>query len=455
MGDVVKTSGSLRHRLTITLIGGAAVLTVVLFVIVRSFSAQIAQQSQDNVLGASATSILDAAVIRDGQVEVDFPYASFSMLATPSDDRVFYAIYQDGTVLSGYHDLALPSRLEASDIQFLTTSYRGETIRQAIVSRPLIGATLRTRITVSVAQTQDSLAGTLNQISRSALIFGAGFFCLAILLTFWATSATIGPLRRLANSVAQRGPKDLRPISRSVPTEMAPLVTSLNTLMGRLGQSLDQSEEFIAEAAHRVRTPLATVRAHAEATLHRVDKSENRQALRSMIRAIDESSRAAGQLLDHAMIAFRADHLERQDLDFAALVHDVIDRLRPVAEMKDVEFRIRGDNEVFVSGDPILLQNAVRNLIDNALKYSPGESVVEIETRATPMPCLLVRDKGPGFVPEEIETLSKRFTRGRNAEGTIGSGLGLTIAQDVAFAHGGKLVLNNRAEGGACVTFTL
>ena len=77
--------------------------------------------------------------------------------------------------------------------------------------------------------------------------------------------------------------------------------------MGRLDHSLSQSEDFIAEAAHRIRTPLATVRSYAEATLQRVDTIENRQAMRSMIRAIDESSRAASQLLDHAMITFRAD----------------------------------------------------------------------------------------------------------------------------------------------------
>ncbi|WP_424978984.1 sensor histidine kinase [Leisingera sp. S232] len=439
----------------ITLIGGAAILTVVLFLVVRSFSAQIAQQSQDNVLGASARSILDAAVIRDGQVEVDFPYASFSMLSTPSDDRIFYVIYQDDKVLSGYHDLPLPTLLDDPDTKFLTNSYLDETVRQAVVSRQLVGAGLRTRITVSVAQTQENFAGTLARISRNALIFGAGFFCLSLLLALWTTSATIGPLRRLANSVAQRGPKDLRPIAKPVPSEMAPLVSSLNTLMGRLGQSLNQSEEFIAEAAHRVRTPLATVRSHAEATLHRVDKEDNRNALKAMIRAIDESSRAAGQLLDHAMITFRTDHLERHEVDFAALVDDVIDRLNPVAEMKDVEFTTRGDRPIIVSGDPILLQNAVRNLIDNALKYSPSESEIAVELRATPSPRLILQDQGPGFVPEEIETLSMRFTRGRNAQGTVGSGLGLAIAQDVAMAHGGALVLENRKEEGACVTFSL
>lgn len=89
MTEAVRVSGSLRNRLATTLIGGAAVLAILLFFVVRSYAAQIAQQGQDSILGASVTSILDAASVRDGRIEVDFPYASFSMLGTDSDDRIF------------------------------------------------------------------------------------------------------------------------------------------------------------------------------------------------------------------------------------------------------------------------------------------------------------------------------------------------------------------------------
>lgn len=448
MTEGVRVSGSLRNRLAITLTGGAAVLAVLLFIVVRSYAAQIAQQGQDSVLNASVTSILDAAVIRDGVVEIDFPYASFSMLSTALDDRLFYAIYQDDTVLSGYGDLP---RTDTT----ATRNYQGSPVRLATGSRMLIGANVRTRISVTVAQTQDALSGTLRRISRNVALFGAGFFALATLLSIWATATTIEPLKRLTTSVTRRGPQDLSPVAKPVPLEMVPLVASLNNLMARLDQSLKQSEDFIAEAAHRVRTPLATVRSYAEATLQRVDKEENRQALRSMVRAIDESSRAAGQLLDHAMITFRADHLDRHDLDLFDLVQDLVLRLTPVAEMKDVDLHLHGDGPVTINGDPILLQNALRNLIDNALKYSPGESVINIWVRSSPRGQVEIHDQGPGFPTDEIAGLTGRFSRGRNAAGTIGSGLGLTIAQDVATAHGGCLALSNLTEGGACVVLSL
>ncbi|MCF2872080.1 sensor histidine kinase [Octadecabacter sp. G9-8] len=445
-GDVV-VSRSLRNRLAMILTGGAAVLAIVLFLVVRAYAAQIAQQGQDNILNASVSSILDAAVLRDGEVELDFPYAALSMLSTDADDRVFYAVYEDGALLSGYDGLDTQD-----DEAFRSMNYDGSTVRIATATRTLVGANVPRRVTVSVAQTQDALSGTLNRISTNVAVFGAGFFALATVLSFWATSTTIGQLRRLTTSVTRRGPQDLSPFTKPVPTEMGPLVGSLNNLMFRLDQSLKQSEEFIAEAAHRVRTPLATVRSYAEATFQRVENTENRDALRSMMRAIDESSRAAGQLLDHAMVTFRAENLDRIDVDLNDLLRDLVQRMTPVADMRDVDFILDAAAPAHLHGDPILLQNAFRNLIDNALKYAPADSIVTVRVQTAPDLSVSVTDQGKGFPPSEINKLADRFVRGSDTDGQIGSGLGLTIARDVAAAHGGALILSNRSEGGACAT---
>ncbi len=454
MSETVNVSGSLRARLSLTLIGGAAGIAVLMFFVVRTYAAQIAQQGQDSILEASVTSILDAAILRDGVVEVDFPYAAFSILSTDEDDRVFYSIRQDGELLSGYDGLPRVAVAGEAPLVHTSSEMDGAPIRVATAARTLVGASARMRVTVSVAQTQDALAVTLNRISRNVGLMGAGFFFLSLLVASWATTTTIRPLERLTNSITRRGPKDLSPVARPVPLEMAPLVFSLNKFMARLDTSLRQSEDFIAEAAHRVRTPLATVRSHAETTLQRVEREDNRQALRAMVRAIDESSRAAGQLLDHAMITFRADHLETQALDLVDLCEDLVTRLTPLAEMKDIALTVVSSGAVQVEGDPILLQNALRNLVDNALKYSPVESEITIEVQSAPRPQVIVRDEGPGFPPAQIQSLATRFSRGDNAKDTIGSGLGLTIAQDVATAHGGTLILSNLPEGGACVTFS-
>nr|WP_147109648.1 sensor histidine kinase [Tateyamaria sp. syn59] len=445
---------SLRRRLTWTLIGGAAVLAVLFYLVVRTYAQQIAQQGQDRILEASLTSLMDAAVVREGQVEVDVPYAAFAMLDTAADDRVFYAIHQGAELLTGYDGLVEGPFAAMAGPAFDTVGFAGTDLRLARLTRVLPASPAPVMLTVSVAQTRDSLAGTLWAISVNAALFGGAFFVLAAGMALWTSRSTMRPLSQMAEAVARRGPRDLRPVVRAVPTELSPLVTSLNSLMTRLSASLTQSETFIAEAAHRVRTPLATVRTHAEATLMRVDRDENRAALRSMIRAIDESSRAAGQLLDHAMVSFRGDQMERSAVDLVGICRELVDRLTPVAEMKDLELVLQADGPVVVQADPILIQNAVRNLIDNALKYSPPEGAVRIEVQSDP-PRIMVTDEGAGFPTEQMAELSERFRRGANVGETVGSGLGLTIASDVAEAHGGRLALLNVEGSGACATLYL
>lgn len=437
----------------LSLIGSAVVLGLILFLVVRSYAAQIAQTTQDLILKTSVTSILDAATIRNGSVNIELPYSAFSILSTPSDDRFFYGIRQDNVFLSGYE--TLETRVIAPGaVAYFSSRFDGSELRVAVATRRLVGANRDALISVTVAQTQEDFAGVLNRISRNAALFGFAFFVLVTCLSVWLTFASITPLTRLAASVQRRGPEDLSPVGAPVPREMAPLVGALNNLMMRLEFSLKQSEDFIAEAAHRVRTPLATVRSYAETTLQRVDKDENRQALRAMVRAIDESSRAAGQLLDHAMITFRADHLIKTRLNLADLSRDLIQSMMPIAEMRDVDLIFNEIEDVWVRGDAILLQNAMRNLIDNAFKYAPSETAIEITVSSDP-PAFTVTDAGPGFPPDEMSHLANRFARGSNVGGVIGSGLGLTIVQDVAVAHGGYLAISNREEGGACAIFSL
>ena len=136
-----------------------------------------------------------------------------------------------------------------------------------------------------------------------AAALSLAFFLVAVGLSIFAARASLRPLNAFAQAVSRRGPSDLRPLRRDAPPELAPLRGALNRLMDRLGQSIRRSEDFIAEAAHRVRTPLATVRAQAEIALRSAESEESRQRLRRIIRAVDESSRSAGQLLDHATVA--------------------------------------------------------------------------------------------------------------------------------------------------------
>jgi two-component system sensor histidine kinase TctE len=139
-------------------------------------------------------------------------------------------------------------------------------------------------------------------------------------------------------------------------------------------------------------------------------------------------------------------------VDLVDLLDELVLSMTPVAEMKEITITTKFDRPATLLGDAILLQNALRNLIDNALKYAPSETGVLVDISKSPTLSVSVSDDGQGFAPDEIETLSGRFVRGKNMGNKVGSGLGLTIAQEVAVAHRGKMILSNRPEGGACVT---
>ena len=453
--SAVKVRGSIRRRLFLQLAAIAALLSVVLFLVMRALAASAAEDTQDGILAASATSIADALRSEDGAITLDMPYSALSMLGTINEDRVFYRIVVDGETLTGYEDLPDPAEMPTlSRNAFTTFDYRGDEVRMVTVARVVSTGGAPSNVLISVAQTRLGLVAISQRISAIATAAGLGFFVVATALSLLAARSALRPLERMTESVTRRGPADLRPVAIETPTELGPFVGALNNFISRLRASLLRSEDLIAEAAHRVRTPLATVRAKAEVTHRKLQKPEHRQTMREMIRAIDESSRSAGQLLDHAMVTFRTDHLSSDAVDLSEIVTETCARLEPAASLKDVELRCQTpDAPPPFQGDWLLLQSALHNILDNAIKYSPEDSVVDVTMSANGEIRMSVTDQGRGFGDADVETLKGRFARGVNVDDIVGSGLGLTIADEVVRAHGGRLEIASNTEGdGACVS---
>ena len=442
---------SIRRRLVFLLLMGSATLAFLLYFVVQSVARQAAQESQDNILAASAVSILDGVKLVDGQTDVDMPYSSLSMLDSVTDERVFYAIYLDANLLTGYPELIKLQTNTAMVPVFSFGTLFDVDVRIVTVKRQ-IG---KNEVFVSVAQTLNGQIKVLRNISSIALGVGFGFFVLSAILAFLIAESTIKPLNRLTLSVSRRGPDELRPVSAPVPSEMVPLVNSLNNFMTRLKLSLQRSEEFIAEAAHRVRTPLAVVRTRTEILLREAKTKKSKAELLEVLNAIDDSSRTAAQLLDHAMVSFRLDNLSEDEIEVQFLIKDVIDRISPLYDLKGIQIKNNSIQNCRVIGDSILLQNALHNVLDNALKYCSENDTITVTVKDISQNCIIeILDSGEGF-PENSALLTNRFTRGENTKGIVGSGLGLTIAKDVVEAHGGNITISNTEEGGACVTFTL
>ncbi len=450
--------GSIRRRLVVQLSLIAAVLSLAFFLIVRAVAGQAASDTQDNILAASATSIADAIYSERGRISLELPYSALSMLGSISQDRVFYRVIVDGETLTGYDDLPAPAHFpKPSEPVFSTLDFRGEEVRSVAVGRTVSSGGQAIRAAIVVAQTRSGLAAITSKISATSVAVGIGLFLFATLLSLLAAQSALLPLNRMTQSIKRRGPHDLRPVRTEIPGELLPLVAALNNFMARLRAALAQSEELVAEAAHRVRTPLAVVRTQAEVALRRLDKPEDRQALREMIRAVDESSRSAGQLLDHAMVTFRTDHLQETRFDLGEVTRETCAHLQPTAGLKDIALVLDiPERPLPFVGDPILLQSALRNILDNAIKYSPADSEITVTITVDRHYEISFRDQGRGFGDVNTGGLTKRFARGGNVADVVGSGLGLTIVDVVARAHKGRVKIRTNTEGpGACVSLVL
>ncbi|WP_242649784.1 sensor histidine kinase [Yoonia litorea] len=443
--------------MTISLALVAALLSLLSWSMVASFARQAAERTQDNILAASATIIAEAIRSEGGEVRLELPYAAFAMLGAVSEDRVFYQIETAGEILTGYEDLTTGSIAPAAgEVRFETTEYLDVPLRMVRMTRTVLAGEEAVPVTVSLAQTRNGIGTIAGDLSETAAALSVAFFVLAVALTGFVAQLSLRPLNELAQAVARRGPTDLRPVRRQAPSELTPLIGSLNRFMERLAGSLRRSEEFIAEAAHRVRTPLATVRAQAEVALHGAQSHDDKQRLRQMIRAIDESSRSAGQLLDHATVAYRIEDLSRDTINLAELAASVAAALEPTAGLKDIEIRLE-TSDVATLGDKVLLESALRNVLDNAIKYSPDETQISLTVdQQGDMACLRICDQGPGLAGQSTTDLTKRFARGATVTDVVGSGLGLTIASEVLQAHGGGIELADNPKGqGACAILTL
>jgi len=445
-------------RLVVQLLVVAAVLAVLLFLTVRSTANSAAEATQDAILGAATISVAEQLRATEEGVEIDLAYATFSMLGAIGQDRLFYRIDIGDKTVTGYEDLPLPgNRPRSLAAEFYTAPYLDTQVRIAAVSRSMVVGKVQKPVLVLIGQTRQGQAAIAGALANRAALLGLGFFVLAVPLSLLSAGSIFNPINRLAEAVGRRGPRDLRPVRHPTPRELAPLVAALNGFVARLRGALSQTETFIAEAAHHIRTPLSTVRTQAEIALRQSDDEGTRARLRAMIRGVEESARSASQLLDHAMVLYRSDQLEMVAVDLGQVARNVARAFAPTAELKDLTLTVTGDAPPLPTrGDPLLIEAALRNLVDNALKYSPEETEVSILLlQGEGWVNVRVCDQGRGLSGATMQHLSRRFSRGGNVADVVGSGLGLTIVTEVAAALGGQFTLKEQETGGTCASLSL
>ncbi|MBI3367713.1 MAG: sensor histidine kinase N-terminal domain-containing protein [Burkholderiales bacterium] len=270
-------------------------------------------------------------------------------------------------------------------------------------------------------------------------------------LLWWLIAQSLRPLERVAGEVRSRDAAALAPlVVDGLPDEVAPLVVALNALLARLSAALDGQRAFVADAAHELRSPLTALRLQAQLVRRAPDDAARNEAVDALIDGVDRAVRGVEQLLALARYEPGAAPPPMAAVPLAPLLRQVLADAAPLAQARGTTIELKVDNdESAVTGDAAALAVLVRNLVDNALRYTPAGGQVRVALAADASGTLLsVDDNGPGIAVAERERVFERFVRGSSAAGQIGSGLGLAIARTIALQHGAALRLLDSPLGG-------
>jgi two-component system OmpR family sensor kinase len=441
----MKMTHSLRGRLLWFLLAAITIAAVAQATIAYRTALHDADQIFDYHMQQMALSLRSSTPLSNDEARARQEAES----AGGNDDMVVQMWSPDGAQM--FHSVSrarLPQRavLGFSNVRANSTTYRVFSIQTS-------------NQTVQVAQdlaVRRNMAGNLALRTLGPI---AVMMPILMLVVWWVVSGSLQPVARVRSQVASRQADDLSPVSDTgLPDEVRPLVQELNLLFGRVRTAFEAQQHFVADAAHELRTPLAALRLQVQ-SLDRADTPEARQVAVSRLTAgIDRATRLVEQLLILARqeaTAAEGMAAKTRPVDLADLARRTAADLASVAAAKGVDLGLQQADPASIDGQPDALQILLRNLVDNAVKYTPGGGTVDISVLSgAGTVAVQVEDSGPGIPPEERERVFDRFYRVAGSE-AAGSGLGLAIIKAIAERHGAVLTLGSSERlGGLMATVT-
>lgn len=360
-------------------------------------------------------------------------------LRTRENEGIFWkAQLTGGDIISGEQALpspAMPEGWQPGKVIYRDESVSGYNVRLAYTWVPAPGASDTTVLLVA-AEGTDGRVELANNIIKGVIIPQFLVLPLAVLLVWFGLSRGVAPINALQRRLRSRRPDDLSAIDdTSTPLEITPLVVAMNDLLARLSGNIESQRRFVADAAHQLKTPLAGLRTQAELALKSAPNQEIEQSLRKIVVSTVRATRLINQLLLMAS-AEHPDSIERRPVDLSALARQVCEDWVPAALEAGIDLGYEGpEDPIMIRGQPILLTEALNNLIDNALRYVPtgGQVTIGVHTTAGQVD-LIVRDNGSGIAQSDQKRIFDRFYRVLGSE-AHGSGLGLAIVKEIAQRH--------------------
>ena len=347
---------------------------------------------------------------------------------------------QDGTQLFRSNRSALPPRavLGFSDVKANGNRYRVYSLQTPLQ-------------TVQIAQDLSARTARAQALALKAVLPFALLTPLLMLAVWWVINRSLAPIERARRQVAQRAADDFSPLtSHDLPHEVRPLVDELNLLFGRVQNAFDTQKNFVADAAHELRSPLTALKLQAQA-LRRTDTADESPATREaaitrLNQGIDRTIRLVEQLLILAREETSSCTPAFEPVDLIDSVRLAVADMLAQAQLKQIDLGLVKSEPAWVRGQPEALRMALRNLLDNAIKYTPAGGQIDISIEVVNGQALLaVDDSGPGISPDARPRVFDRFFRAGNVLAETGSGLGLAIVKTIADRHGATLRLDQSA----------
>jgi signal transduction histidine kinase len=425
----------------IAMVIAAIFMPLVLYWFVKS----AANDLHDQAMREQADLVAHYLVLQsDGGWTLDLPPA-LQAFYSQAYGRYAYAVLDDtgGVLFSSLKELSpiFPQDLRSSDIAFKDIRKGSSSISGVSLKKEMAGRLLWVQVGEDLAHRDVIIDDIVADFFKRV-----GWITLPMLLFLLAIDIVIFrrallPLLKASEMAKEINPKrmDVRLSAENIPTEILPLVQAVNQALDRLEAGFRVQREFTADAAHELRTPLTILRS-------RIDTLADRGVSKALHQDIEGMTRIVGQLLDIAELeTYSIDPQEKADL--RAICAEVAEFAAPLALAQGKNIALSGtDASVWVNGNPEMLSRAVRNLVENAINYSPPESTVEIVIEDSGM--VRVLDEGPGIKDDERELIFQRFWR-RDRRRTGSAGLGLSIVQRIADAHAAIISVENRPMGGA------
>ena len=340
----------------------------------------------------------------------------------------------DGTQLFRSSRSALPPRavLGFSDVEANGNRYRVYSLQTPLQ-------------TVQIAQDLSARTARAQALAAKAVLPFALLTPLLMLAVWWVISRSLAPIERARKQVAGRAADDFSPLPNTdLPDEVRPLVDELNLLFGRVRSAFDAQKNFVADAAHELRSPLTALKLQAQALRKDDDDLATREAgVARLNQGIDRAIRLVEQLLTLAREEASSGTPAFEPVDLINTVRLAVADMLPQAQLKHIDLGLVQSEAAWVRGQPEALRMALRNLLENAIKYTPADGQIDIGIEVVNGQALLaLDDSGPGISPDLRPRVFDRFFRSGEALAETGSGLGLAIVKTIADRHGATLRLD-------------